>query len=67
MSGMIRKTLYSDHLLAKQAITISTVEKWIVENDRQLNMTIWLWYDKADREHLCTEVCPLHLLPRQAL
>jgi len=38
---------------------ISTVEKWMAENDRQLNMTIWLWYNKADREHVSALKCVL--------
>jgi len=38
---------------------ISTVEKWIAVNDRQLNATIWLQYNKADREHVSALKCVL--------
>ncbi len=33
----------------KRAVTIKTVEKWIVDNDKSLNTATWLKYEKADR------------------
>ena len=29
---------------------MKTVDKWIADNDKTLNTTTWLKYDKADRD-----------------
>ena len=41
----------------KRGVTTKTVEKWIADNDKTLNTTAWLKYDKADREHVATLKC----------
>ena len=45
--------------LQKRAVTRRTVEKWIIENDKQLDTTIWLKYDTVvgDREHVSALKC----------
>ena len=34
-----------------------TVEKWIAENDRELNTSLWLKFEMADREHVSLLKC----------
>ena len=34
-----------------------TVEKWITENDRELNTSVWLKFEMADREHVSLLKC----------
>jgi len=41
----------------KHGVTTKTVDKWIADNDKTLNTTTWLKYDKADREHVATLKC----------
>ena len=43
----------------KRKVTRRTVDKWIVENDKTLNTTIWLKYDMVvgDREHVSALKC----------
>ena len=41
----------------RRIIQRRTVEKWITENDRELNTTLWLKFDMADREHVATLKC----------
>ena len=41
----------------KHGVTTKTVDKWIADNDKTLNKTTWLKYDKADREHVATLKC----------
>ena len=43
--------------LKKRGVTTKTVYKWIADNDKTLNTTTWLKYDKADREHVATLKC----------
>ena len=38
----------------KHKITISTVEKWKKESDKVINTTVWLAYDKFDRDHVAS-------------
>ena len=45
--------------LAKQAVTINTVNKWISENDKRIGMTTWLCYDKANRDHVSALKCSI--------
>ena len=46
-------------LLAKRAVTINTVNKWIAENDKKLGTTAWLCYDKANRDHVSALRCSI--------
>ena len=41
----------------KRGVTARTVDKWIAENDRALNTTTWLQYDRVDREYIATLTC----------
>ena len=36
---------------------MKSVDKWIVDNDKTLNTTTWLKYDKVDREYVATLKC----------
>ena len=38
----------------KSNITISTVEKRKKESDKAINTTVWLTYDKLDRDHVAS-------------
>ncbi len=44
----------------KRAVCRRIVEKWVVENDRALNTSVWLKFDMTDRDHVASlrcEVC----------
>ena len=41
-----RTELIEGSLCKKCTITMKTVDKWIAENDKALNMTMWLHYDR---------------------
>lgn len=43
----------------KRAVSRRTVEKWIVENDRELNTTVWLKFKTDPRWRSCSlsQVC----------
>ena len=41
----------------KRGVTARTVDKWIAENDRALNTTTWLQYDRVDHEYVATLTC----------
>ena len=43
----------------KRGITAKTVDKWIAENDKALNTTTWLQYDKVDREYVTSLKCSM--------
>ena len=43
----------------KRAVPRATVEKWIVEHDRELDTSLWLKFDMADREHVALLKCSL--------
>jgi len=59
MSGAKRKAVSSDCSPVKQGVMIKSVNKWIAENDKQLDMTTWLCYEKADREHVSSPKCSI--------
>ena len=49
MSGQkrpARTELIEGSLCKKRTITMKTADKWIAENDKALNMTMWLQYDR---------------------
>ena len=42
----------------KQAVTVSTVEKWIVDHDKVFNTATWMKYEKNGRLHVsCNAWC----------
>lgn len=41
----------------KRGVTISTVEKWKRDYDKSLNTSLWLEYDKMDREFVSSLKC----------
>ena len=41
----------------KHAVYRKTVEKWVVENDHELNTFVWLKFDMADRDHVSLLQC----------
>ena len=41
----------------KRAVFRKTVEKWIEENNRSLNMTVWLKFDSDSHDHVNTLSC----------
>ena len=43
--------------LKKRKVTISTVEKWKKESDKAINTTVWLAYEKRDRDHVASLKC----------
>ena len=59
MSRVKRKSASSDGPSVKQAVTIKSVDKWIAESDKQLSTTVWLYYNKADCEHVSALKCSI--------
>lgn len=48
----------SDPLAKKRVVTKKTVEKkWIVENDKELNTSVWLKFDLANHDHMVALKC----------
>ena len=41
----------------KRSVTIKTVEKWIAEHDKDLATTLWLTFEKADRQNISALKC----------
>ena len=41
----------------KRSIPTKTVDKWIAENDKALNMMTWLQYDRKDCEYAASVKC----------
>ena len=41
----------------KRKVTINTVEKWKKESDKAINTTVWLTYEKFDRDHVASLKC----------
>ena len=56
--GIQRRQL---HPSKKRGLTTKTVDKWIADN-KTLNITTWLKYDKVDREYVATLKCSMCLL-----
>ena len=60
MSGRKRPTVAASlassgpTLPKKHKITISTVGKWKIESNKAINTTVWLAYDKLDRDHVAS-------------
>ena len=43
----------------RRSITAKTVDKWIAENDKALNTTTWLQYERRDREYVASLKCSM--------
>ena len=41
----------------KRRVMVKTVQKWVVESDREIDMFVWLKYDKVDCEYMATLKC----------
>ena len=47
-----------DGVAAKRRVVLSrTVDKWITENDRSMNTSTWLTYERLNRECVCCLKC----------
>ena len=46
----------SDCPAKKRGVSKKTAEKWVLENDRELNTSVWLKFD-ADRDHVVVLKC----------
>ena len=60
MSGQKCGTVASetDKVPAKKCgVTVKTVDKWISESDRAMDTSVWLRYEKVDREYIATLKC----------
>ena len=51
----------------KRAVCQKTVEKWIKENDRSLNMTVWLKFDSDRHDNVNTLSCKVCRLYKDKL
>ena len=51
----------------KRMVTIATVKKWIVENDKDIATSTWLVYDTSDREHVSALKCSMCVLFKDKL
>ena len=47
----------SSSLPKRRPVKRRTVEKWIVENGRELNTSVWLKFEMADREDVALLKC----------
>ena len=49
----------SDSLTKKRSVQKKTIEKWIVENDKELNTSVWLKFETVakDSDHMATLKC----------
>ena len=41
----------------KRLVSVSTVDKWVLDRDKTLNTATWLTYQKADRHHVTLLRC----------
>ena len=41
----------------KLNVTVETVKKWILENDKEIATSTWLVYDESDCEHVSALKC----------
>ena len=48
---------YSSASAKRRSTTATTVERWKFENDRELQTSVWLKYEMADRQHVSTLSC----------
>ena len=66
MSGQSRTQKETQN---KRMVTRRTVERWIVENDKQLDMTIWLKFETAvgDRKHVSALKCGVCIQVKERL
>ena len=38
-------------------MTVKTIHKWVIESDRKMDTSMWLRYDKVDREYAAMRKC----------
>ena len=41
----------------KRLVSMTTVDKWVLDHDKTLNTAIWLTYEKVDRHHMALLRC----------
>ena len=41
----------------KCGVTVKTIQKWVVDSDREMDTSVWLRYEKVDRENVATLKC----------
>ena len=46
--------------MKKQGVTVITVKKWKTDYDKSLNTSLWLEYEKMDREFVSLLKCKVH-------
>ena len=57
MSGQKRGAVASetnDVPPKKRGVIVKTIQKWVIESDREMDTSVWLRYDKVDREYVVT-------------
>ena len=47
----------NDPLAKGRAVQVRMVEKWMAENDKVLNTSIWLKFERADRDYVLSLKC----------
>ena len=70
MSGQTRSrvSLSSEHPPAKKrAVSRKTIKKWVMENNRTLNTSVWLKFDMADRDNVLALRCDVCLQFKEKL
>ena len=36
----------------KRLVSVTTVDKWVLDHDKTMNTATWVTYEKADRRHV---------------
>ena len=44
----------------KLGVSVKSVQKWITESDRDISMSAWLNYAKADHDYVVTLKCSIN-------
>ena len=53
----VDKTPSSSVPLVKRGVNKCTADKWLAEYDKELNTSVWLKYELADRDHVVAQKC----------
>jgi len=59
--------LVESPLCKKHGNMMKTVDKWIAENNKALNTTTWLQYDRKDCEYVASVKCAMCILYQDRL
>ena len=60
MSGQKRAACSDEVPPAKKPrVLVKMVQKWITESDREMSMSAWLQYEKADCDYVATLKCSM--------